>query len=424
MPRTTASESLADDVQEFVAQDFQPRYGELEDTFPSNETWSRMREIGTELWLDTGNIEDASELWTREFSALTTNNSLLNSEVQTGRYDEVIQQTSRLLDDWNLSDDERILEIAFILNARHGLKLVEEFDAYVSVEEHTDLAHDLEGAVDYARRYHRICPERFIVKIPFTPAGVLATRQLSEDGIPVNHTLGFSARQNYVIARIARPEYVNVFLGRLNSVVANNDLGEGTYVGEKATMASQRVIRTLRESHGVPSRQIGASYREGQQVRDLAGIDVMTMPPGVAREFLDLHIPPEKLSDRTSRDYEPPLNEAADPETARLSTLWDVSEQLIECVDKLEQENLDAFTADDLVDFFHQHGCGDVFPRWTKRQHQKTIDDGKIPFLDHWEEELRQEEVGLDSLMNLHGFHYFAADQADMDERVRGVLEG
>ena len=112
-----------------------------------------------------------------------------------------------------------MLELAFILNARHGLRLVEQFDAYVSVEEHTALANDVETAVEVARRYHEICPERFIVKIPFTPAGLLATRRLSDEGIAINHTLGFSARQKYVIARVGRPAYVNVFMGRLGSFV-------------------------------------------------------------------------------------------------------------------------------------------------------------------------------------------------------------
>ena len=53
-------------------------------------------------------------------------------------------------------------------------------------------------------------------------------RELSAEGLPINHTLGFSARQNYVIARIGRPRYVNVFLGRLGSFVATNELGDGT----------------------------------------------------------------------------------------------------------------------------------------------------------------------------------------------------
>ena len=151
-----------------------------------------------------------------------------------------------------LTEKQRILEIAFILNAYHALRLVEQFDCFVSVEEHTDLASEVDLAIEYAQRYHAICPERFIVKLPFTPAGLLATRKLSKEGIPINHTLGFGARQNYVIARIAQPKFVNVFLGRLNSFIIDNGLGDGAYIGEKATLASQAAIRKLR-SEGEPA---------------------------------------------------------------------------------------------------------------------------------------------------------------------------
>ena len=45
--------------------------------------------------------------------------------------------------------------------------------------------------------------------------------------VPVNLTLGFSARQNVLTSVFARPTYCNVFLGRLNSVVADHGLGDG-----------------------------------------------------------------------------------------------------------------------------------------------------------------------------------------------------
>ena len=125
-------------VRELVLSGFTPRFGKLAEHFGSNPLWKRMRELGTELWLDTGDIEAARALWTQEFAALTTNNTLLNKEVQKGTYDELIGQAAKLLDKFGeLTDEQRKLEVAFILNARHGLRLVEEFDAFVSVEEHT-----------------------------------------------------------------------------------------------------------------------------------------------------------------------------------------------------------------------------------------------------------------------------------------------
>jgi transaldolase len=410
-------------IHEFVRDGFSATFGQAKRGVKSEATWQRLRAIGSELWLDTGSIEDASQLWTKEFSALTTNNTLLNREVQTGRYDSLILEAYDILTAYaGLGERELMLEIAFVLNARHGLRLVEEFDAYVSVEEHTALAHDVEEAVDCARRYHAICPERFIVKIPFTPAGILATRRLSAEGIPVNHTLGFSARQNYVIARIGRPAYVNVFLGRLNSFVASNGLGDGTYIGEKATLASQKAVKDLRELDLTGSRQIGASFRAGTQVRDLAGIDVMTIPPNVAGEFLAMGMTPEQITDKTTAEYIPGMSDDVDPEAVGLDTLWDIGDELVACVDALEKEDPDSFTPDDLVDFFRDHDCADVMVRWSDSQIETSTAEGKIPKLENWGDALADKSIGLDSLMNLGGLRSFATDQKAMDDRVREVL--
>ncbi|MFO8012631.1 MAG: transaldolase family protein [Phycisphaerae bacterium] len=419
-----ASSDLAGRIAEFVRRDFTPHFGERAEPFPGHPLWSRLRDLGSELWLDTGSLDDAAEVWTREFSALTTNNTLLNKEVQRGVYDALIHEAADLLAaEADLSDRDRLLELAFILNARHALRLVERFDAYVSVEEHTDLAHDVDAAVETARRYHAICPERFIIKVPLTPAGLLATRRLADEGVPVNHTLGFSARQNVVIARIARPRFVNVFLGRLGSFVKTNGLGGGEYVGQRSTLASQRVVRALREEGKTPSRQIAASFRAGPQVQDLAGVDVLTMPPKVAREFLDLGLGPDDLDNRTTGRPEPPLAEAVDPTDIGLPVLWEVDERLLACLDALEQEDLRAFTPGDLVRFFADHGCGDVLVDWTDEQVATSAAEGKIPTLANWRDALTAGEVGLDALMNLAGLGAFAADQKAMDTHVAEVLK-
>ena len=416
--------NLCQEIAKFVKRGFSPNFGRLKGRFQTNPIWRRLSELGSELWLDTGSIDDVQKLWTQEFSALTLNNTLLNKEVQTGRYDSLIAEAIGMLSGYpRLSQREMILEIAFILNVWHGLRLVEKFDAYVSVEEHTDFANDVGLAIDCASRFHAICPERFLIKIPFTPAGLLATRKLSAQGVPVNHTLGFSARQNYVIARIGKPAYVNVFLGRLNSFVVDNQLGDGQYMGEKATLASQAAVRSLRKRRHTASKQIGASFREGKQVRDLVGIDVMTIPPKVASEFLALNLTPKEITDRTGADYKPGLENGVDAEAIRLNTLWDVDEELVACVEKIEKENLDSFTPDDLIDFFKDHGCGDLMVRWSDSQIATSTKEGKIPQVANWKDALAGKSVGLDSLMNLGGLNSFATDQKAMDERIKGILD-
>ena len=413
---------LVGEVKQFLVSRFTPHFGQLAGGFDSNPIWRRFRELGTELWLDTGSIDEAADLWTREFAALTTNNTLLNREVQSGVYDALIAESIGMLEPYRLSQDELTYEIAFILNAHHALRLVEKFDAMVSVELHTDLAHDVQGSVAWARRYHDVCPERFIVKVPFTPEGLLATRILSREGIPLNHTLGFSARQSHLVGRIAQPAYVNVFLGRLNSFIADNDLGDGKYVGERTTLAAQAVVKKLRSEHNVPTRQIAASMRNGQQALDLAGVDVLTMPPMVAREVLEMNPDPATIVDRTGEDYPVHLNERVYPESLCMDTLWGIRKRFVAAVDELYKTDLDATDAADLIGFFAKRACGDVVVAWNDEQKALSEIEGKIPKLPNWQEPLGGKHVGLDSLMNLAGLNSFAADQKAMDARMHEVL--
>jgi transaldolase len=419
-----AGSALSRQVHEFVTRDFTPHYGQLDKEFGSDPLWRRFLDLDTELWLDSGNFEAVEGIWTREYSGLTTNNTLLSREIVTGAYDELIAEAADLLSQFpDLTARQLRLEMAFILNAVHGLRLVERFDAHVSVEEHTDLAHDLEESVEYARRYYAICPERFYIKIPFTPAGLLATRRVRQEGIPVNHTLGFSARQNYVVTRLACPTFVNVFLGRLNSFIADNHLGSGDYVGEKATLASQQAIRSLRD-RGFETRQIGASFRSYEQYLNLAGVDIMTSPPNVARELLDRRNELPCIENQLGQNFVPGIAHGVDPRRIGLDTLWRIEDRLVACVDALEHEDFDSFDAETLVDFFESHGCNDFLVRWSNPEIAVSAAEGKIPKLGNWADQLADGSIGLDSLMNLAGFNSFAADQKKMDAHVQDVLSG
>src|SRR5205814_1344362 len=83
---------------------------------PSDPALARLRALGTELWMDTGDQEEAGRLWRREFSAFTVNNTLANQVVQTGRMDTIIREAAKDLRDANprISDQEWIMELGFV----------------------------------------------------------------------------------------------------------------------------------------------------------------------------------------------------------------------------------------------------------------------------------------------------------------------
>jgi len=417
------TQAVAAVTHDISRKSFSHEFGRPEVELKQKSVWRKVRDLGTRLWLDTGDIEEAKKLWCSDFEALTTNNTLLNKEIQKGIYDGLVREAAEAVRKAapGIDEKELILEIAFVLNAHHALRLVDTFDAWVSVELHTDLAHDVERSVTYGKRYFDICPERFYIKVPLTPAGFLATRKLGRLGVPVNFTLGFSARQNYLAALLAQPAFVNVFLGRLNAFVADNNLGDGKNIGEKATLATQRELLKLREIDRTHSLLIAASMREGTQVPELGGLDVFTMPPKVAAQYE--RSPIDEPSKRIKQDPTVSFAEGITLEDFRAQTLWDVSGSFKKAVDRLLEKDIETLTPEAVRMHFGNAGFSDFLPNWSGSDISMATTDGKIPVFQNWKERLTHGEVGLDALMNLSAFCSFATDQKALDDRIRSLIQ-
>lgn len=378
----------------------------------SDPALAKLASLGTRLWLDTGQLEEAASLWKAEFSALTTNNTLANQVVQTGVLDDVARDAVKRIKDAvpGISESDLVMELGFVINCHVALRLVRAFDAFVSVELHPAIAEDTERTVEYARRYYAVCPERFIIKIPLTPEGYCAVARVCSEGIPVNYTLGFSARQNYVAALMSRPTYVNVFLGRLNAVVADNKIGDGKYVGEKATMATQMALRQLRDEGRTSTLLIAASMRAASQVCDLAGVDVFTMPPKVAADFLKAGHDPETITSQVGREFPVTMADAAS--TNLVEPLWGISEEVMALGRAVEGRGA-TMTGADLRTADADTKAG-LFHEFTAEEKAIIRADGKIPVLAKWQ----GKGIALDDLMTQAALQSFAVDQGALDDRL------
>lgn len=403
-------ESLKQKIREFVTK------GIEEEPIVANEDtfWQNLRNAGTELWLDTGDMEEAAKIWSAEMTALTTNNTLVNKEIQKGIYDDFIAEAREIVKD--LSIDEQIVEIAFILNARHGMRLAKKFGGFVSVELHTNTAHKFDTIVDYGLRYHEINPTQFIVKVPYTAVGLLGARRLRELGVRINFTLEFSARQNVFVAAITKPNYCNVFLGRIGAYMKDNNLGSGEGAGERTVLSTQKWITKLTKNNTEPTKLIAASLRGYSQLDDLAGTDVYTMPTKVASEG---H---EQLTGEFKSRIEVVYRVDMTEDTAKYSheKLWDVSEKEVALA--LDLDKNCPKNGNELIDRAHEAGCGDMFPYLSERDLKYIADDGKIPKHERWASRIESGELAIDTLLNLAGLASFTADQAALDDRIRRII--
>lgn len=131
------------------------------------------------------------------------------------------------------------------------------------------VAVDPEGMVREGVHLAAIHPN-VVVKVPLTPAGLVATRALSDRDVRTNVTLCFSANQALLAAK-AGASFVSPFIGRLDDV------------GQRGLDLIRDIMAVYRAYPSIRTEVIVASVRHGEHVREAAtmGAHVATVPPKI-----------------------------------------------------------------------------------------------------------------------------------------------
>ncbi|MBW1839071.1 MAG: fructose-6-phosphate aldolase, partial [Deltaproteobacteria bacterium] len=163
------------------------------------------------------------------------------------------------------------------LIAREGkefMQIVEEIcqivDGPISLEAVSTQSKDMvKEAQDLAKIHPNV-----VVKIPMTREGLIATKQLSTEGIHVNMTLVFSPTQALLAAK-AGAAYVSPFVGRLDDI---------SHLG----MDLVEQILTIYENYDFETEIIVASVRNPLHVLEAAliGADIATVPFKVIEQLI------------------------------------------------------------------------------------------------------------------------------------------
>lgn len=145
-------------------------------------------------------------------------------------------------------------------------RLSRDFDfESISAEVDGDTAGDM---ISNAKQYIAIGSE-VTIKLPLTREGLIACKDLTEDGIKTNVTLCFSAAQAVMAAK-AGATYISPFVGRMN----DNSLSGVELV---------RAISSLYCAQGVKTKILAASLRDVHHVSRclMYGAGVVTLPTKV-----------------------------------------------------------------------------------------------------------------------------------------------
>jgi transaldolase len=182
--------------------------------------------------------------------------------VDTGRVEEV-----RKAAEWGIVDGVTT-NPSLIAQAGRGFK--ETVLEICSILPHGSISAEVVGTTveDILREGREIASwsPNIVVKVPMTPAGIAATRQLTREGIRVNMTLVFSPTQALLAAK-AGASYISVFVGRVDDVSS-----EGMRTIEDAVQ--------IVENYGLDSEVLVASIRHPMHVVEAArlGAHIATMP--------------------------------------------------------------------------------------------------------------------------------------------------
>lgn len=170
---------------------------------------NRLHALGQSLWLDNitrtmvadGTL--ARYIGTLSVTGLTSNPAIFDAAIRTGSaYDAAIRAKSAA----GLRDEALLFELAIedLQAAADLFRPIHDAtggaDGWVSLEVSPLLADDAAGTVAAALALHaRAARPNLYIKIPGTPAGLVAIEDTIAAGVPVNVTLLFSAAQ-YVAA--------------------------------------------------------------------------------------------------------------------------------------------------------------------------------------------------------------------------------
>ena len=181
-------------------------------------------------------------------------------------------------------------------SGRNHEEVYQEFKDIGLTDISMEVIGDTGNMISEGKRLHKKFGKIATIKVPCTPNGLAACKELSDNGINVNVTLIFSQAQAILAAK-SGATYVSPFVGRVD----DNSFGGLCLVKD---------IAKVYKVHGVETQVLAASLRG---VRDAArafeyGADIVTMPPNVF-EGMYKHILTDKGLDLFDKDYAASIKE-------------------------------------------------------------------------------------------------------------------
>jgi transaldolase len=235
---------------------------------------------------DTGDIDAIRQFTPRD---ATTNPSLILAAAQIPTYQNLIDTSLRESRDVCGAEapaEEVVREALDEICVTFGKEILKIVPGRVSTEVDARLSYDTEATITKARkliglyRQAGIPRERVLIKIASTWEGIKAAEVLEKEGIHCNLTLLFSFAQA-VAAAEAGVTLISPFVGRILDWYKKHT-GRDSYPGpEDPGVVSVSQIFNYFKTYGYKTEVMGASFRNIEEIIELAGCDLLTISPAL-----------------------------------------------------------------------------------------------------------------------------------------------
>lgn len=220
----------------------------------------------------------------------TTNPSLILKAASLPQYRELLDEA--LIYGRKKSDqtEEQIQLACDYLTVGIGMEIQGVVPGFISTEVDARLSFDTQATVKKARElldlYEQLGADRsrVLIKIASTWEGIKAAEILEKEGVRCNLTLLFSMAQAQACAE-AGVYLISPFVGRILDWY-KKDTGIEQYApGEDPGVVSVSQIFNYYKQHGYQTVVMGASFRNLDEIRQLAGCDCLTISPNLLDEL-------------------------------------------------------------------------------------------------------------------------------------------
>jgi len=235
---------------------------------------------------DTGDIEAIRQFTPRD---ATTNPSLILAAAQIPAYQDLIDRSlreSRQAIGTEAGADAVVNEALDEISVTFGKEILQIVPGRVSTEVDARLSYDTEAPVAKAHKliglYEQagIGRERVLIKIASTWEGIRAAERLEKEGIHCNLTLLFGFAQAVACAE-AGVTLISPFVGRILDWYKKST-GRESYPGpEDPGVISVTRIFNYFKTYGYRTEVMGASFRNIDEIIELAGCDLLTISPAL-----------------------------------------------------------------------------------------------------------------------------------------------